>query len=118
MTDDPKIPADVSRMTFFDEYGNEDTVEIAGLTITLSNTLMPLPPRPKIGTMDGYVGVTGEITAYWTAPQLRTWMRAASAAMENRMLRVARPHMGKRQFQRLRGTLKASRRAMWGRASG
>lgn len=102
---------DITKMTLFDDFGSEDTVEISGLTISLTNTLLPAHPRPKIRTGD--LSVTGSIEVYWTGSQLKDWCRAASAAQENRMMRVIRPHMGKRQFQRFRGALLANRRTAW-----
>lgn len=101
-------------MTIFDDYGKEDTVEIKGLSFSLSNTALPASPIPKIST--GEFSVSGTIEAYWTSPQLFLWFLAARAAMENRVLRMARPHMAKRQFQRLRGEMLTRRRAAWRKA--
>lgn len=110
MTDDNKIPANPDS----DLFGMGDaTATIAGMTFTMSNNLLPAAPRPKIPDLTGEFEITGEITAYWTAPQLMAWHRAAAAAFENWALRIARPHMGRRQFRRLRGAMKANRRANW-----
>ena len=113
MTKEPHLSCPAT-MTIFDEYGKDDTIEIKGLSFSLSNTALPASPIPKIRS--GEFNVSGTIEAYWTSPQLFLWFRAAQAAMENRMLRIARPHMGKRQFQRFRGTLCASRKAAWRKA--
>lgn len=104
----------LTRLMLFDEYGNEDSVEIKGLTISLSNTVLPLPPCPKI--RDGEHSVTGTVEVYYESPQLFQWFRAAAAAQQERMLRIVRPHMGKRQFQRFRGACRAQRRAAWRKA--
>lgn len=116
MTEELAPARDLSRLSIFDEYGNEDTIEIDGLTFSLANTVLPRPPSPRIRSGD--LSVTGTIEVYWTAPQLKAWYRAASTAQENRMLRIVRPHMGKRQFQRFRGAIRANRRAAWSRADG
>lgn len=110
MSDEPYL-ASPATMSILDEYGKGDTVEIKGLTISLDATPLPAHPIPKINL--GVHSVTGTIEAYWTAPQLKGWYRAAQAAMTNRVLRMARPHMAKRQFQRLRGEMRAKHRKAW-----
>lgn len=55
--------------------------------------------------------VEGTITAYFDAPGMARWFWQAKARQTNDLLRFARPHMPRRQWQRLRGRMKANLRA-------
>lgn len=63
----------------------------------------PMPDQPIV--IDLTLQCNFPITQAMEAHERR------SRAMENRLMRRLRPHMPKRMFQRLRGRLKAKRRA-------
>ena len=76
--------------------------------IALTPVTRTLAPRSLGQT--GEVQVTGQITAYFVNDALLRTFRTAQAAHRNRVLRMIRPHMGRRAFRRLRGRAKEARR--------
>lgn len=57
----------------------------------------------------GKIEVSGTVTATFAGPDLHAWLRRSANAHENSMLRLIRPVMPKRRWQRLRGMVKARR---------
>jgi cell division FtsZ-interacting protein ZapD len=54
--------------------------------------------------------VSGSVTVQFDKPAVLAWFRAARAQQENDLLRYVRPMMPRRQWQRLRGRMKAARK--------
>lgn len=77
---------------------------INGVEVPLSGFDLGVAP-PRTALKISQLSAEGEITAYIEIARdpLRQWM----GAYRNWLLRLVRPHMPKRQFQRLRGRAKA-----------
>lgn len=73
-------------------------------TMTVDNGLSG-PPLGAI--LAGVRTVEGRITVEFDTPALRDWFRQERGRQENIILRMARPHLPKRVWQRLRGRMKA-----------
>jgi hypothetical protein len=76
---------------------------VRSFTLTMDNTLAHRE-LPAITT--GTIEVHGEVVVHFRGEALLRFMARGQRAMMNRALRMARPHMGRRKFRRVRAQVR------------
>lgn len=95
----PPPGAQLHRFTIDDVVAGE----VRHFTVTIDNPLEALRGVLNFGP----VNLSGTIVVRFEDPKLLAEIRVGHRALRNKILRAARPHMGKRAFYRLRGRMRA-----------
>lgn len=82
-------------------------IEIKSMSLSIANPITTLKPPVIVSPIE----VRGEMRVYFESSALLEWAKREHGRQRNEVLRLARPHMPRRMWQRLRGKLRARGKA-------